>query len=70
MIKGREITIELSMNYTPDNMFISGKGTWLVSNDGDILTGSYRLYATSFGNVMGTWNYGDVIGNWNFRKIE
>jgi hypothetical protein len=51
-------------------MFMSGKGTWLVSNDGDALTGSYRLYATSFGNVLGTWNYGDVIGNWNFRKIE
>jgi hypothetical protein len=69
VIKGREITIELSMN-SLESMLILGKGTWLVSNDGDALTGNYRLYARSIGNTWGSWNYGDVVGNWNFRKIE
>jgi hypothetical protein len=68
VIKGREITIESSMNFR--GYFISGRGTWLVRNDGKALTGSYRLYAKSIGNTDGSWNYGDVKGNWNFRKIE
>jgi hypothetical protein len=70
VIKGREITFESSMSSSLGSVPSSGKGTWLVSNDGDALTGSYRLYSTSFGSTIGNWGYGDLIGNWNFRKIE